>query len=941
MHKSFSFKGINRSSDVVLAQDGECSEVINLRLVNGSLRPVPVPLKVAGLECRYSAIYYHVKAMRYLCITDDNRKTLHFFDKEWKPIMSGSDILGFDELRQVTGVEFVGNIVCCLTRYCIMYLLFENGTYRWLGERPEIPGFEVAVSSKVEYVVSDEKYYMAGATDDVESTWGYNEKGYIDNCISLLNTSGHYIDRSLFRVALRLYDGSYANTSGIIYVSDESRGDGVERDGRNMVSEPLTADTSSKYKVSVRGFKPEFKFDTAALVAWKNIVVGIDLFSTASIMGKKSLLDGRVNKFEKYVAKQPDKLWEDISTASLYYKVAEYDIEGRLLSRVEDVSPVNLALQQALGTSSAVSSFAGIDARNSFVYNGRLHIASLREYFFQGYDAWALIPVATATKKVELVSAQTKIRTVNGDFITEKYISSPLLGYNGYCYELPPLLSYPDHRACEMTLFVMIGGEVYSKVFPLTAHKYLNMSCYLHKWYSPYTVTQQSVFASADITVKAPVDVVLRVFGYTVGVHEVVYDASSGSWKYNGENFPPRGYSSIRAFEVPRGAVDGDKMVFTIERKTSDYSFKDIYNIPIDETWELVDDIREIDDQPFEERRNVLKVSMPENPFVFPATTVYTPSEGEILGLAANTTALSQGQFGQYPLYVFCSDGIWAMQVDASGTLAYVACHQLSRDICVNGATICGIGGGVVFAAKQGLMLLVGNSIKKISAAMDGVGHPMTGVPDNIFFDIASLVSLAACASGDLFERYLLNATVTLLPLQNELLICNALYSYSYLCSFQTGFWSKLSASFTGRVYGISDVLMFQPAGSVTNVFSVGKESAGSNRVLLYTRPQIWGTKLPKRVMQLLLHTYAEMPVRPTAGMPLLACYMLCSNDGVHFKMIAGSEKRKKTQDILFPYFPTQSYKYYLFAIVGEMGEVSSIMGMEVDVDASWNNRLR
>ncbi len=941
MHKSFSFKGINRSSDVVLAQDGECSEVINLRLVNGSLRPVPAPRKVAGLECRYSAIYYHVKAMRYLCITDDNRKTLHFFDKEWNPIMAGDEILVFTELRLVNHIEFIGQIVCCLTDLGIKYLFFENGIYRWLGERPEIPGFEVAVSSKVEYVVSDEKYYMTGATDDIESTWGYNEKGYIDNCISLLNTSGHYIDRSLFRVALRLYDGSYVNTSGIIYVSDESQGDGVERDGCNMVSEPMTADAESKYKVSVRGFKPEFKFDTAALVAWKNIVVGIDVFSTASIMGKKPLLDGRANKFEKYVAKQPDELWEDISTASLYYKVAEYDIEGKLLNRIEDVSPMNLALQQALDTSSVASTFPTIVVGKSYLYNGRLHIASLREYFFHGYGEWSLSPVAGEKKNVDAVWIQTKIRTSNGDFVTENFFQKPLLGYNGFDYELPPVLSYPDHRACEMTVFVMSDGKVYSKLFPLVAHKYLNVAYYLHKWYSPYTVTQQSVFASANIAVKAPVDVVLRIFDYNEGVHEVVYDASSGSWKYNGENFPPRGYSSIRAFEVPRGAVDGDKLVFIIERKISDFSFKDVYNIPVDETWNVIDSVYEIDEYPFEERRNVLKVSMPENPFVFPATAVYTPSEGEIMGLAANTTALSQGQFGQYPLYVFCSDGIWAMQVDTSGTLAYVACHQLSRDICVNGATICGIGGGVVFAAKQGLMLLVGNNIKKISAAMDGVVHPMTGVPDNIFFDIASLVSLAACARGDVFERYLLNATVTLLPLQNELLISNAQYSYSYLCSFQTGFWSKLSASFTGRVQGASDILMFQTAGSVTNVFSVGKELAGSNRVLIYTRPQIWGTKLPKRIMQLLLHTYAEMPVRPTAGMPLLACYMLCSNDGVHFKIIAGSEKRRSTQDILFPYFPTQSYKYYLFAIVGEMGEVSSIMGMEVDVDASWNNRLR
>jgi hypothetical protein len=68
---------------------------------------------------------------------------------------------------------------------------------------------------------------------------------------------------------------------------------------------------------------------------------------------------------------------------------------------------------------------------------------------------------------------------------------------------------------------------------------------------------------------------------------------------------------------------------------------------------------------------------------------------------------------------------------------------------------------------------------------------------------------------------------------------------------------------------------------------------------------------------------------------------MLGSNDGVHFKIIAGNEKVTRTQDVLFPYFPTQSYKYYMFAIIGDMGKGSVITGMEIDVNVPWRNRLR
>ena len=271
----------------------------------------------------------------------------------------------------------------------------------------------------------------------------------------------------------------------------------------------------------------------------------------------------------------------------------------------------------------------------------------------------------------------------------------------------------------------------------------------------------------------------------------------------------------------------------------------------------------------------------------------------------------------------------------------YLSCHPLSRDVCVDENTICGIAGGIIFGGKQGMMLLVGNSMKKISSAMDCLDRSTLVVEDSILLEIASLVSLSHSMADDVFENFLCNATVTYLPTHNELLISNSSYGYSYLFSLDTGFWSRLSCKFSGKVCGTSQILLYERRNDTTIIYSFSERNSGDNRVLLYTRPQLWGTKLYKRVMQLLLHASVAPPQSPTEGMPMLACYMLGSNDGVHFRIIAGSENMNRTKDLLFPYFPTQSYKYYLFAVVGDMGEISVITGMELDVNVTWNNRLR
>jgi hypothetical protein len=263
MQKSFSFKGINRSTDVVLAQDGECLDIVNMRMSDGSLRPMPQPATVASLKSPCSAVYHHPVAGNYIAVTADGERTLQFYDKDFAPIMSGGKILAIENLRGVNGLEFVGNIVCCLTGSGIFYLLSDNGTYLALGERPEVPDLKITTTSKVESVTTDDAYYKLSEADEPEHSWTYNEKGYIDECISALNKAGHYIDRALFRVALRLYDGSYINVSNVIYVSDETTGNGVARDSRNMVSAAVATASPSKY-ISVVDTMPKRTISAAA-----------------------------------------------------------------------------------------------------------------------------------------------------------------------------------------------------------------------------------------------------------------------------------------------------------------------------------------------------------------------------------------------------------------------------------------------------------------------------------------------------------------------------------------------------------------------------------------------------------------------------------------------------------------------------------------------------
>ena len=117
---------------------------------------------------------------------------------------------------------------------------------------------------------------------------------------------------------------------------------------------------------------------------------------------------------------------------------------------------------------------------------------------------------------------------------------------------------------------------------------------------------------------------------------------------------------------------------------------------------------------------NQLAMSEVNNPFTFYASGYTTVGNGEIKALSTITQALSQGQFGQYPLLIFATDGIWAGSIANTGYISAV--HPMSREVISDGTekALTQTDGAVFFVTAKGLMVVEGNSVKCVSEQLSG-----------------------------------------------------------------------------------------------------------------------------------------------------------------------------------------------------------------------------
>lgn len=234
----------------------------------------------------------------------------------------------------------------------------------------------------------------------------------------------------------------------------------------------------------------------------------------------------------------------------------------------------------------------------------------------------------------------------------------------------------------------------------------------------------------------------------------------------------------------------------------------------------------EVKTQPYYLKPNNVFVSAPYAPWQISDYGAVAVGNGTVLGLGVATQAISQGQFGQYPVYAFTTDGVWALSVGSTGEIT--ACHPVTRDVCINPDSIRSIDSAVVFATSRGLMMLRGAGTTNLSEAVYDINRRGAG-SRSLTLDILR----QACVLYDYSRgRIILSADTE---------------DKSWMLSLNSGGWSTCDTVYRNSVESYPDAMAVTTDGYLVNA-SESNRWTTDVAVELVTRPLAFGSDSYKAV---------------------------------------------------------------------------------------------
>lgn len=172
---------------------------------------------------------------------------------------------------------------------------------------------------------------------------------------------------------------------------------------------------------------------------------------------------------------------------------------------------------------------------------------------------------------------------------------------------------------------------------------------------------------------------------------------------------------------------------------------------------------------------NYLLQSEVDNPFAFNASSYFRVGQGNIIGISALTTALSQDAYKVATTIVFTTQGIWALEIDSTGVYKTVP-PPFSREVCSNPKSITMVDHGVYFVSKKGLMQISDNGNGCVSTQLCGKNHE----------------------AYDSFVDFAQGCTMAYDYRDSQLWLTNEEYDYHWVFNMKTG---TLSRKIDGRKY--------------------------------------------------------------------------------------------------------------------------------------------
>ena len=172
---------------------------------------------------------------------------------------------------------------------------------------------------------------------------------------------------------------------------------------------------------------------------------------------------------------------------------------------------------------------------------------------------------------------------------------------------------------------------------------------------------------------------------------------------------------------------------------------------------------------------NKIKVSELNNPLSFSNTNTYQSGNGTIIAMATNAIRISEGQFGQYPLYVFTTQGIYSLDVGQGEVVYSNKTAPTSYEIPTT-AIAASTPFGVVFTSVRGICIIRGQEVELLTAQLQETPRQL-----NIQF-LPAMEGLLHNYGQKSFTEYLREIeSIVYNPFENELIITDNESEFNYV----------------------------------------------------------------------------------------------------------------------------------------------------------------
>lgn len=916
MEKEIAYTGQTAAPSDYDCVDGTLAMSMNLWTENGSLKPVLQPKKLfnTGAPDRVVRCVHATSAFKHYIATeiqDDGLALSYFYldknDGEYKKVQFDSALN-----VEVNSISSIGNTLVLLTDEGMMYYLWKDGKYMSLGQH--LPDLQLEFSLKSEMIRTDEftlnfskghqyisdYYEKEFSTEDQEQVTA-QVLAKVNKFIADESTNkGRFIMPFFVRYAYRLYDGSLTMQSAPILMM-------CATDVAPQVA--ITSGLTDPIKARVVGAVHDLQYDVSEpeeilseLRAWSDIITSVDIFISAPLY--KYDVNGKCKHFGErlrgssicYLKNQTTSIkeyspalsipirYQPRTFASMYYYAFYDERHGIGIQTVELPTKKEEDFNKEITRCSNFYFLKSIPIKNMVEGDYVEHKVDVDEDYLQSLVEREVLPDDYDSHDT-LVPSRAFIYNSRMNLVGMKkslywgFRSSTLFnqtwGYVAQFESLPAigtdknLYLKNDLKAFRYTFYVSISLESQNvRVVNFAGYEGYGLHNIPIWFYYPNSNAIRLFIKEDDIDAKTT-----SIRSYPLSKHEFL----------NGSYYFGSLYDGTEEKDVPSLT-------------------NDTVSIP-----------------------NKIYTSEVNNPFVFPVTGINTVGTGEILGVSTTTKALSQGQFGQFPLYAFSTDGIWALEVSATGS--YSTKQPVSRDVCINADSITQIDNAVLFVTERGIMLISGSEVICLSDMIDSKNDKPFSLLDykgkNVLIgkDEMNIYALLK------FESFLHGCQMLYDDTSRRIIVFNPTVRYAYIYSLNGKAWSMMPSNIRSAVKSYPEALALTYDGDLLDYSKRIPNDVVNNQVIM-TRPF-------KLDMPDVLKTINTIIQRGNFKRGHVQQILYGSRDLINWTPIYSSV------DHYLRGFSGTPYKYFQIALKCALSDDESLSGMSVIFTPKLVNQIR